>query len=89
MIVGIVVGLCLTKTEKVDWFRVVVDLERSGYSHADIAAVVGVGKSTVQGWKDGARPKFEEGEMLIGLWATVTKNGRESVHRVERYSHRA
>lgn len=79
----------LERDEKIDWFRIVVDLERKGYSHIAIAAAIDVSKSTMQGWKQGATPRWEEGERLIELWVAVTTNGRETVHRVKRYSHLA
>lgn len=76
--------------EKVDWFRVIVELcNAHGYTHSTIAAAVGSPKSTVQGWKQGSTPKFEEGERLIALWCQVTRKGRETVHRVRRNSYRA
>lgn len=81
--------LALAVDEKINWFQIIVDLERMGYRHNTIAACIGVGKSTVSGWKQGASPRFEDGEVLIGLWEGVTKNGRESVHKVKRHSYRA
>lgn len=52
--------------EKIDWFRLIVDLcHHHGYTHSTIAAAVGAPKSTVQGWKQGATPKYEDGERLI------------------------
>jgi hypothetical protein len=76
--------------EKIDWFRVIVELcHRHGYTHSTISAAVGSPKSTIQGWKQGAAPKYEEGERLIDLWSQVTQNGRETVHRVKRHSHLA
>jgi hypothetical protein len=76
--------------ERVDWFRVIVELCHShGYTHASIAMACGSNKSTVQGWKQGATPRWEEGERLIDLWSQVTRNGRETVHVVRRHSHRA
>lgn len=78
------------RDEKIDWFRIIVELCHShSYTHSTIAAAVGAPKSTVQGWKQGSTPKYEDGERLIALWAQVTRNGRESVHRVKRYSHLA
>ena len=74
---------------RVDWFRVIVDLERSGYRHVDMAAAVGAGKSTLVGWKSGSRPAYDEGERLVMLWCAVTKKGRDSVPKVDRYSYRA
>ena len=82
--------MAIGRDEKIDWFRLIVELCCAhGYTHSTIAAAVGAPKSTVQGWKQGSTPKYEDGERLIELWAQVTKNGRESVHRVKRYSHLA
>lgn len=81
--------MLISQDEKVDWFRIVCDLCANGYTHATIAAAIGAGKSTVQGWKQGSTPNYEDGERLITLWCAVTQNGRESVRRVKRYSHHA
>lgn len=82
--------MALAPDEKIDWFRIIVELcGKHGYTHSTIAAAVAAPKSTVQGWKQGATPKFEDGERLIDLWAQVTRNGRETVHRVKRHSHLA
>ena len=75
--------------EKIDWFRVIVDLERSGYSHVSTAFSIGVAKRTVGGWKNGSRPRFEEGEKLLQLWSRVLGKGQESAPRVGRHSYRA
>lgn len=74
--------------EKIDWFRVIVDLcHGHGYSHKTIAMSVGAGGSTtVYGWKQGSTPSFEEGNRLIELWAHVTGNSRDSVPRLSRHS---
>lgn len=79
----------LAPDEKVDWFRVIIDVCRCGYTHSNIAMACGTAKSTVQGWKQGATPRWDEGEKLIALWCRVTDNGRETVHTVSRYSYRA
>ncbi|OGT02869.1 MAG: hypothetical protein A2143_05920 [Gallionellales bacterium RBG_16_57_15] len=73
--------------EKIDWFRVIVDLCNRGYSHRTIAAVTSVATNTVRGWRDGARPRYEDGERLIALWSQVTGNSQETVHRINRHSH--
>lgn len=74
---------------KVDWFRVIVDLEREGYGATIVALSIAVPKTTLLGWKQGSRPRFEEGDRLIALWSNVTGNGRETVPMVSRYSYRA
>lgn len=72
--------------EKIDWFRVIVDLERSGYSYASIGAAIGAARSTVIGWKQGSSPTFESGDLLIELWMSVLRKSRDSVHTVKRNS---
>lgn len=72
----------------VDWFRIITDLERHSYRHSDIAAVVGAGKSTVIGWKNGSRPAFDEGDSLIVLWCSVTGKGRIDVPKSSPYDFR-
>lgn len=74
---------------RVDWFRVIVDLSRAGYSHAAIGAAIDCPKSTVQGWKQGATPKYDDGELLITLWAAVMELPREQLPMVRRYDWRA
>lgn len=75
--------------EKVDWFRVIADLERQGYGATLVALSIATPKTTLLGWKQGSRPRFEEGDRLIALWCRVTGNGRETVPKVSRYSYRA
>lgn len=72
----------------VDWFRVIVDLERNGYRCENIAAAVGAGKSTVRGWKQGSRPAFDEGDSLINLWCSVLKKDRLDVPKSSPYDFR-
>jgi len=76
--------------EKVDWFRVIIDLCRRGYTHKTIAMAVGAGGSTtVYGWKQGSTPSFDEGDRLVSLWAQVTDNSRDSVPVIKRNSYLA
>lgn len=57
----------------VDWWRVIVDLERHSYTHGTIAAAVGVGRGTVHGWKVlNAEPRHSDGQRILALWAAVT-----------------
>lgn len=73
--------------EKIDWFRVIIDLCRKGYTHKTIAVAVGAGGSTtVYGWKQGSTPSFDEGDRLVSLWAYVTENSRDSVPVIKRNS---
>lgn len=58
--------------DRVDWWRVVTDLQRAGYSTDRIAAEC----LRSVGWVDGlknraAEPRFADGMQLLGLWADV------------------
>lgn len=74
---------------RVDWFQVIIGLERAGYSHSAISAAIGAPKSTVQGWKQGAEPKHSDGENVISLWCQVTGLKREQLPTIGRYDFRA
>jgi hypothetical protein len=74
---------------RVNWFQVIVELCRRGYTHGSIAAAVDTPKSTVQGWKQGAEPKHCDGERMIALWCQVTGMGRDLLPRISRYDWRA
>lgn len=78
--------LRLRQQERVDWFRIVVDLERRGYGSKRISAEIEVPRSTIVGWKlENARPKFEEGLRLALLWAEVTGRSAEQAPRYNPY----
>lgn len=64
---------------KIDWFRILTDLSRSGYSLQDIADELDVVASTLIGWKKGASPRHHSGEALIELWCRVTEKGRHQL----------
>lgn len=66
----------------VDWWQVVTDMERRGYSHFAIGAAIGCARTTVEGWKNrAAEPRHEDGERLLSLWCAVMPSKREDVPR--------
>lgn len=78
-----------TKKMVSNWFRVIIDLERSGYPHNAIATFVGVSRRTIGNWKGGASPRWDEGELLVSLWCQVTSSDREQVPKVSPYDYRS
>lgn len=65
--------LTIPLDENIDWFRVIVSLERGGYPIKEIAKHVGVHPRTVGYWKSGiTSPKWEDGQSLLGLWVKIT-----------------
>lgn len=58
---------------RVDWFRVIADLARAGYTARRIATELGVSRIRVVGWKNaGHEPRYTDGSRLLALWAQAT-----------------
>lgn len=74
--------------ERIDWFRVIVDLDKRGYGATIVALSIDVPKTTLLGWKQGSRPRYEEGDRLLGLWCRVTEKPREAVPTISRFDWR-
>ncbi|MCA1179806.1 MULTISPECIES: hypothetical protein [unclassified Pantoea] len=64
---------------KIDWFRVLADINRAGYSLQSIASEIDVVASTLIGWKKGSVPRHHKGEALISMWCRVTKKDRKDL----------
>lgn len=58
--------------QRVDWFRVLADLDQNGVNNAAAARELGVLRTTLWNWKNGAEPKHYDGCRLIDLWAERT-----------------
>ncbi len=65
--------------KRIDWFRVITIVLRSGYSIQALADEIGVARTTLIGWRQGAEPRYSEGERLVLLWCQKTGQGRESM----------
>lgn len=74
-------GLNMTPMQ-IDWFQVITVLLRRGYSLSSVASHISVPKSTLIGWKQGAEPRYSEGERLISFWVQVTGSDRAAVPTV-------
>lgn len=74
---------------RIDWFMVINDLCRLGFQSQRIADRVGVAKSTLLGWKQGAEPKHSEGDRLLCLWVEITGKHRDDAPVISIYSCRA
>lgn len=64
---------------RVDWFQVITGLSRAGYSPQSVADAIHVARSTLLGWKQGAEPRFSEGERLLAFWAQATGGDRAKI----------
>jgi len=71
-----------TTENRIDWFQVISDLGRRGFPLQLIAESIGVAKSTLIGWKQGAEPKHGDGEKLVGFWCRVMEKPRDDLPMV-------
>ena len=81
-------------TLRVDWFRIITDITRSGVALYEIARELDVSKSTVVGWKQGSEPSHHAGEALIDFWCFITHRARaeapvQVISRRFVYNHRS
>lgn len=64
-----------TYPDRIDWFRVLADLQRAGHSLKHVSSQLKIPYSTLHGWRDGAEPGYSHGEQLLAMWVNLT--GRE------------
>lgn len=67
--------IVLSRTRRIDWPRVVANLQRLGMSLQNIADEINVSKSLVAGWVDEGstgEPAFWTGAVLIEVWCKKT-----------------
>ena len=70
------------KKRPIDWFLVIVDIERRGYTHSTISMGTGCSRSAIGGWRNCEHePSHENGEALIELWMAVTSKLRDELPR--------
>lgn len=72
----------IRKVPRVDWFRVLHELQVNGMPIQSAARHIGLSHSTVLGWRTGSEPRYGDGELLIALWVKVTGKGRDHLPRV-------
>ena len=60
----------LARPARVDWFRVILMLERAGTSHRDLATLLDMSSGWVDHLKNspGAEPRHDVGCLLLALW---------------------
>ena len=56
---------------RIDWFTVIVELEREHVSIAEQAKHCSVARGTVSYWKAGGEPKHSDGQHLLGLYVAT------------------
>ncbi len=62
----------IANKQRVDWFRVLVDLKRAQLSLRAIEDLTGISRSSLDRYKAGGEPTHADGERLIQLWCEAT-----------------
>lgn len=74
---------------RVDWFRLLADLRRLGFSQHQVAEHTAISRSTLLGWHlRTSEPSHAAGERLIEFWQTVMDRPREALPMFDGYSDR-
>ena len=59
----------------IDWFRVITDLNRAGFSLEQMAKEAGVTHPTIINWRDGRNaPMYEPAQRLLIVYHSVIKS---------------
>lgn len=74
---------------RVHWFRVIVQLKEKGHSLYSVSTLTEIPKSTLVGYKQGAEPKYHDGDRLLRVWAHVVGKELSDAPRISPYSYRA
>lgn len=65
---------------RVDWFRVIVDLERSGVSMRAVSLRTEIPCETLRSWRNRyVEPSFYAGDRLVGVWCRELGRDREQL----------
>jgi len=65
---------------RVDWFRIIADINGKDFSMVAISQHIDVPRTTVIGWKNlNAEPKHDEGQRLLMLWHEITGKTTDEV----------
>jgi hypothetical protein len=65
---------------RVDWFRLLADLKRLGWSHYAIEHATRIPRESLRDWANRiSEPRHHAGEKLIAFWCLHMDRPRESV----------
>ena len=66
--------------QRIDWFRILADLKRLGFSQYAVAEKTGIARETVRDWFCRTKePRHSAGERLIAFWMAEMERPRESL----------
>lgn len=79
MIVELTAGKLRSSMVQVDWFRLICDMKRLGFSTRRIAIETAIPYGTIAGYKSGSEPKYSDGEILIEYYRAMTGKSLDQV----------
>lgn len=59
---------------RIDWFRILADLSREGYSLEKVAFFTGIPRTTLIEYRQGSEPPYWRGERLMTFWRETTRS---------------
>jgi hypothetical protein len=68
-----------------DWSALIYSLRRQGFTFPQLAQQLGIAKSTLIGYRDGATPKHPDGEVLLQFWLNITHSERGTEPKTIRF----
>lgn len=66
----------MPRFQRVDWFRLVTDLQYAGVSMREAARRIGVAEGQLRNLRKGGEPLYPRGDALIELWCEVLAKSR-------------
>lgn len=75
----------LAPKTRIDWFRILEDVGREGFTLYDVAHYTTIPKSTLLGYRNlGAEPRHAVGDALLAFWSQVMGRPVSDAPRVAR-----
>lgn len=59
-----------------DWSAMIYSLRAQGFTFPQLALELLIPKSTLIGYRDGATPRHDDGEVLLNFWLGATNSTR-------------
>lgn len=65
--------------ERVDWFRIIADINGRGVSVCQMSERTMIPRTTIQALKSGTEPRHCDGEKIIHLWRELMSHSTPKV----------
>lgn len=75
----------LAPTTRIDWFRILEDVAREGFTLYEVSQFTTIPKSTLMGYRNlGTEPRHDVGDTLLAFWSQVMNRPATDAPRVPR-----